>query len=431
MKLEKIAINAIQSIDAAFVLTEDNLARDLCSNIESGQFGRGMLHHGGAAAAQCRMAWRLEREGTFDLWVEYACAEQRPMRLLLDGAVISQAMVPEVTGGWLPAQAMWRFQRRVRIPRAGTLLTLERSGPSPHVKKVALVAIDPASPLAMNPVDAGPAVSRPDMPGIAERLEARRPEPMELVRALAPALRGALSRGVTDQEIATLVAGLCGAIRRDRAEPQARVGFFGPLNGQRIRQGIFNELCDLFAVDALLETGAYLGTTTEFFALSGLPVYSCEAQAEYFHFAAARLAELHNVELFHADSRKFLQRYFAQFAARHSFPLFYLDAHWQDDLPLPEEIDLIADNQASFAVMIDDFKSPFDRDYGHDAYSSGAELTLEYIRPRLRTRRQLAFAFPSVGAAAETGARRGTLVLCPAEIYGQHLAANRNLTRAA
>jgi hypothetical protein len=39
---------------------------------------------------------------------------------------------------------------------------------------------------------------------------------------------------------------------------------------------------------------------------------------------------------------------------------FYLDAHWNEDLPLAEEIDLIFSRSPCAVVMIDDFEVPGD-----------------------------------------------------------------------
>jgi prepilin-type processing-associated H-X9-DG protein len=57
----------------------------------------------------------------------------------------------------------------------------------------------------------------------------------------------------------------------------------------------------------------------------------------------------------------------------------YLDGHWYADLPLQEEIDLIAANWNGFCILIDDFRAPGDEGYGYDFYSFGS-LELDLIQ---------------------------------------------------
>src|ERR1043166_1061331 len=88
---------------------------------------------------------------------------------------------------------------------------------------------------------------------------------------------------------------------------------------------------------------------------------------------------------------------------------FYLDAHWRDDLPLREEVEIISTHWPDALVMVDDFAVPDDPGYGYADYGEGRALTLELIRPALRA--SPAVYFPAAPSAAETGSRRGCVVL--------------------
>ena len=59
--------------------------------------------------------------------------------------------------------------------------------------------------------------------------------------------------------------------------------------------------------------------------------------------------------------------------------LYYLDAHWQENLPLQEEIKLILAYGQPAAIMIDDFAVPGDPDYGYDDYGPGKTLSLSLL----------------------------------------------------
>lgn len=117
----------------------------------------------------------------------------------------------------------------------------------------------------------------------------------------------------------------------------------------------------MFGFGSFIETGAHVGTTTEMLAGLDRPVHSCELNRRIYLRAALRLASYANVTL-------------------------------------------------------------ADPGYGFDRYANGNELTLDFLLPRLTCQRRLAFLAPSAAAASESGAKRGTLVVVPAESYVAALA---------
>ena len=106
----------------------------------------------------------------------------------------------------------------------------------------------------------------------------------------------------------------------------------------------------------------------------------------------------------------------------------YLDAHWKNDLPLAEEIDLIFSHCAAAVVMIDDFQVPFDGNYQYDNYGAGRALTAAYIEPAIALY-DLQTYYPSVPASAETGMRRGCVVLAQNTIHSAALTSLPELRR--
>lgn len=130
------------------------------------------------------------------------------------------------------------------------------------------------------------------------------------------------------------------------------------MNGQKWRCLLVAEIIAKFEPKAIVETGTYIGQTSEWLAAFQTPIYSCESSEEYFGFATERLKAVHNVHLKQGDSRAalkaFLEGPLAQL--RDSRLLFYLDAHWGEDLPLAEEVDLIFSVCSNALVLIDDFQ---------------------------------------------------------------------------
>jgi hypothetical protein len=185
-----------------------------------------------------------------------------------------------------------------------------------------------------------------------------------------------------------------------------------PFNGQRSRQDLFQSLVERFAPVAIVETGTFCGSTTEFMAETGLPVFSVEREPRWYGFARARLWRQRNVRLLCEDSRAALRMLLdGRLQGSRNLNLFiYLDAHWNDDLPLAEELDIVFRACPNAIVMVDDFQVPFDTGYGYDDYDAGRSLTAKYIGSIVAAHGLRVF-YPSTPSVNETGARRGCVVL--------------------
>jgi hypothetical protein len=177
---------------------------------------------------------------------------------------------------------------------------------------------------------------------------------------------------------------------------------WGPFNGQTARQALFVDIVAKTRPAAIVETGTFLGATTELMAQSGLPVFTIELNPRNYGFVRARFWRRRNVQLLHGDSRtgllKLLDGALRSLSNRAIF--FYLDAHWNDDLPLAEEIDVVFSRCPLAIVMIDDFEVPSDSGYGYDDYGPGKALVVGYIRQAMPAHQLQAF-YPSTPSAAD------------------------------
>jgi hypothetical protein len=193
--------------------------------------------------------------------------------------------------------------------------------------------------------------------------------------------------------------------------PQYRNYGGGPFNGQEFRRQIFLELIGNISFSAIVETGTYLGTTTDYLhASSRLPVFTAERNDRYFGFAKTRFRSNRNITMAHEDSRLFLRRLVSDPKFRQQHVFFYLDAHWERDLPLREELVIILETLQDAVVMVDDFKVPGDDGYGYDSYGEGKVLDLEYLAP-IRSQLNLAAFFPARKSGEESGQKRGCVLL--------------------
>jgi hypothetical protein len=196
--------------------------------------------------------------------------------------------------------------------------------------------------------------------------------------------------------------------RIDLLRPSWRDSWGGPLNGQLRRRDLVRDLARTIEFDQVIETGTYRGTTTEFLsAVFGAPTISVEANPRLFSYSSRRLAARSDVTVEFGDSRAALQRAAGDAAGKTVFA--YLDAHWEEDLPLAEELEIIASNWSHAVVMIDDFQVPSDEGYAYDDYGPGKALTPDYLP--VGALADWSLLYPSAASEEETGARRGCCVL--------------------
>jgi hypothetical protein len=197
---------------------------------------------------------------------------------------------------------------------------------------------------------------------------------------------------------------------RDARRP-GRLGDFGPLNGQRRRQELLRDVLACVAFRAVVETGTYRGATAAFLhRVSGLPVHTVEANLRLFYAASRRFPRGGGVAVAAGDSRAFLRR----LARDPRFPrarvLFYLDAHGSEDLPLADELVIVAAGWREWLAVVDDFEVPDDPGYGFDDFGWGQRLCPDLLPTQIRS---MALFAPAAPSSAETGHRRGCVLIAP------------------
>jgi predicted O-methyltransferase YrrM len=200
------------------------------------------------------------------------------------------------------------------------------------------------------------------------------------------------------------------AARADLLRPVLRASSWGPLNGQQARRQVVRDLARAITFNRVVETGTYRGTSTEFFAaVFGSPVDTVEVDPRFFTYSSQRLAHEPCIRVQMRDSRSFLRELAGTSDRRNETVFFYLDAHWNEDLPLADELRIITGGWDRAVVMIDDFEVPGDAGYGFDDYGPGRALTESYLPAS-----ELggwSVHYPSAPSSEETGALRGTCVL--------------------
>lgn len=184
----------------------------------------------------------------------------------------------------------------------------------------------------------------------------------------------------------------------------------GPMNGQPARQQLVRAIARVVAPKAVIETGTGRGATTSFlWAVTGCPTWTVESSARHASFARWRLHDIGAITVCQGDSRAFLRRLAADPQVPKESVFFYLDAHWEADLPLRDEVLIIGRDWSDPIIMIDDFQVPDDPGYGFDDYGDAGRITRDYIP--LAELGDVEVLFPTCLSSAEGGLRRGCSVI--------------------
>ena len=199
------------------------------------------------------------------------------------------------------------------------------------------------------------------------------------------------------------------------------------MNGQTSRLETTRQILFRCGIRQIVETGTFRGTTSEWLAGFTMPVTTIESNVENYHFSKLRLEGMTNVQVELGSSVEVLSQLVGKMDT--SVPtFFYLDAHWENYLPLKEEIALILPHFAMPVILIDDFEVPGDPGYLYDDYGPGKALTSEYLRACLIP--GMSVFYPSTPSGEETGARRGWVVVTPSKEMDARVGALNLLRRA-
>lgn len=184
---------------------------------------------------------------------------------------------------------------------------------------------------------------------------------------------------------------------------------------------------ELFRFSALIETGTHIGTTALYLhKKSGLPVYTVENDQRRGMHAKVKLLRFRKIHVFLEESKSFLKKLIKILPTINNQLFFYLDAHWDDKMPIKEELQIIFGNWKNSIVMVDDFAVPGDTGYGYQEWSDGKTLCLEYLKDII-TEFNLAIFFPLAGSISETGHKRGCVVLAKNKDIIEILQNSKNL----
>lgn len=162
------------------------------------------------------------------------------------------------------------------------------------------------------------------------------------------------------------------------------------------------------SIELVIETGSYRGYTTRQFAAMAPEVITTEANPEYYRETLDTIAGLTNVKAYFGKTEEVLPHLLDKYQLQKKI-LFFLDDHWLENLPLLDELHIIASVGLKPVIVIHDFKVP-GKTFGYDTYN-GQPLNYAYVEEALIKIYGVHFSHHYNDRAA--GAARGVLYCEP------------------
>lgn len=156
-------------------------------------------------------------------------------------------------------------------------------------------------------------------------------------------------------------------------------------NLEAIRAYIFWRLHNRYECSSFVETGTLYGNTAAYtHKVFKTPVFTTELNTTHYVVSKTNLAWARGVQQYKASSPDFL----AQVCYSNKIgnnPMFYLDAHWNEFMPLPDELSIIAEHCKKAVILIDDFMIPWDNRFLYDEYPDiriDTDIITNWLQPK-------------------------------------------------
>ncbi len=175
------------------------------------------------------------------------------------------------------------------------------------------------------------------------------------------------------------------------------------LHDDPVLQKVFVLLGKEIKASSIVETGTFMGYSTSFMAdnFPHKPIFTSEINPINYKKAVKNLSKYKNVKVFLGTSPKFLIDLINNNSIGDT-PLFFLDAHWLNDWPLEEEIEIITRKVKRSVILIDDFKIPNRNNFYYDKYGK-KECNFELIKPKMNKKATYNLLIPNYGEEIYNG----------------------------
>jgi hypothetical protein len=149
--------------------------------------------------------------------------------------------------------------------------------------------------------------------------------------------------------------------------------------GDGLLEKELRRLIGQYGIQSAVETGVHQGASTRGLAAMVPEVYAIEIDYDFYAESCVRLADVPNVRLYHGPSQDVLPVLLPHVRRP---ALYYLDAHWNGNYPLPQEVEIIALHDPQPVIVMHDMHVP-GRQFSADSQPSGYVYDFEWVRPGL------------------------------------------------
>jgi len=148
------------------------------------------------------------------------------------------------------------------------------------------------------------------------------------------------------------------------------------LNGDLVVQDMVRKIVQENDIETIMETGTHVGHSTAFFGQIAKHVMTTEIDDKWLRQAKEYLSDFTNIQFFKGDSAIILEEELTKFDGKKV--LFFLDAHFNNDLALDRELMAIAKSKVIPYIIIHDFQVPNRKDLGYDGWD-GKDYSLPNV----------------------------------------------------
>lgn len=156
-----------------------------------------------------------------------------------------------------------------------------------------------------------------------------------------------------------------------------------PFNGDSYVCNEFLKLRDTYNLNVAVETGSCLYSTTKWLGENFKQVYTIELSEEYSKHGIYKVSGMLNVQPYIGDSVEKL-KVLTDILTKKDRVIYFLDAHWGQNCPLLDEMDVLAQVKTDFPpiIAIHDFYTG-DEKLGWDEYN-GQRFDYQWISPKVK-----------------------------------------------
>lgn len=212
-----------------------------------------------------------------------------------------------------------------------------------------------------------------------------------------------------------------------------------PFNGDTFVQEEFLKLKDKFDINSVVETGSCLYSTSKWLGENFERVCTIEINPDFAKHGIHKVTNMLNVTPFLGSSVEYLNNTLLPLTSIPVFSkdniIYFLDAHWNDDCPLLQELEAISkiNEQRKFVcdlhklqfqqpiIVIHDFKVPNESQLGYDSIH-GQPFEFDWIKPYIQDIYGVdGYDYYYNSNETSTEIKRGVIYITPKQIKNEQL----------